>query len=197
MAISNPRNERFYLRLIKEGKLKVTKDGRAFNLVTGREIATTKKTGYRKLSWQDPRTLKIVQIQLHRLVWCVFKGIPEDNSLVINHKDGCKQNCRLSNLELTDDLGNARHAVQTGLHRAPRAEDNGIAVFTNAQVRGLRRRFAQGLRTVEDITEKYQVHRSTVTGMLRGKTYKSIVTGYEKDCAMMLKNAPSNCYGNR
>jgi len=39
MAKPNLKNEKFFLRLIKDGKLKITKSGRAFNLVTGKELA--------------------------------------------------------------------------------------------------------------------------------------------------------------
>jgi hypothetical protein len=113
---ANLSNERFFLRLIKAGRLRVTKSGRAFNEDTGKELAKN-SAGYRKLSWLDPDTGKIKQVQLHRIVWAAFKGVPDDPELEINHKDGIKQNCRLSNLELATSQQNNLHAKRTGLNQ--------------------------------------------------------------------------------
>jgi len=188
MANANLKNEKFFLRLIRDGKLKVTKSGRAFNLVTGREIGKARPgfNSYRKLSWMHPKTRKIVQIQLHRIVWSSVNGIPEDPDLIVNHIDGYKPNCRLSNLELTDDAGNAQHAITTGLNVPKKAEENGNAVFTNGQIRGLRRKFAQGLIDVKYITEKYSVSKFTANALLKAKTYPSVKSKYTRQCQRLL-----------
>jgi hypothetical protein len=198
MAKANLENEAFFLDLIREGKLKITRDGRAFNLVTGREIAKEKPgvsaNAYRKLSWQHPLSKRIVQVQLHRIVWARFRGIPDDPELIVNHRNGNTQNCGLSNLELTDDTGNNRHARDTGLVDIwlSQAENNSQSAFSNAQVRALRRKFAKRVIDVDYILGTYRVSRTTATWMLRGRTYSAIVTGYEKTCADILKSNPFN-----
>lgn len=50
---------------------------------------------------------------VHRLVGMVFLGL--DSGLVINHKDGDKQNNSLSNLEVVTQAENLKHARDTGL----------------------------------------------------------------------------------
>lgn len=178
MRQANVKNEEFFLQLIEEGKLKISKKGIATNLVTGRVIGKPpgKGTGfeYRKLTWMCPVTRKIKQVLLHRLVWARYKGIPEDPTLVINHKDGDKMNCALSNLELVTKTRNNKHAVEKGLVYVPQGEERENAAFTDAQVRKLRRLYSAKKITRKEIAKKYGVHTVTALYMLQGKTYKHV-----------------------
>lgn len=186
MTIANINNEKFFLKLIREGKLKVTKDGRAFNLVTGRQIGN-QSYGYKKLSWQHPKTKKIIQIQLHRLVWAYFNGIPDDN-LVLNHIDGNKQNCALSNLELVSVKENNRHAQKAGLVYIPKGEEKPNAIFSDEDVRELRKLFATNPNiTCKQIALQYNCHIGSVSSMLKGVWYRHIVTKYDVQCKRKLK----------
>lgn len=170
---ANLKNDSFYLYLIKDGKLKITKSGRAFNLTTGKEIATS-RMGYRKLSWAHPVTKKIIQIQLHRLVWITFKGPFYDATLQVNHIDGDKTNCRLGNLESTDNLGNVRHAIEKGLIFIPKGDDRPNATWTDEEVLKLRSIFLKELTTPMKVAKQFNVSCSTASWMLRGKTYKHL-----------------------
>lgn len=176
MALANTNNEQFYLNLIQQGKLKVTKEGRAFNLITGREIGKIKQGcfGYRKLSWMDPTTRTIVHIQLHRLVWAYFNGIPQDNTLVINHIDGNKQNCNLSNLELVTPLANREHAYAHSLMHVQKGGDKVNAKFTDDDVIKLREEFALNNITVKQIMAMHNCSNVIVYNMLKGKSYSHI-----------------------
>lgn len=157
-----------------QGKLKVTKDGRAFNLTTGKELAKQKASGYRKLSWLCQKTRKIVQIQLHRLVWIVYKGYTDDPYAQVNHKDGNKSNCRLSNLELTDSSGNVRHALKTGLTYVLVGDDKPNAIWSDSQVTKYRRLVINGSVTVSQVAKKFNCARATASAMLKGKTYAHV-----------------------
>lgn len=176
MPKANLKNEEFFLRLTAKGKLKVTKSGRAYNLVTEKEIAKAKpgSTSYRKLSWLNKKTGKIVQVQLHRIVWAAFNGVPDDPDLEVNHKDACKQNCRLSNLELITGTANTEHARTLGLIPVPLGGARSNSVFSDKQVTRFRRKVKAGTLTAKDIAEKVGCNVVTVYYMLRGKTYSHI-----------------------
>ena len=104
--------ERFFLKLVEAGELKVTKNGLVTNLNTGRRIGYKTNHGYIAIGWKvDGRTRHIL---VHRLVWLVFVG-ELTPGLVLNHKDGDKTNNRLRNLEEVNVSENVQHAYDTGL----------------------------------------------------------------------------------
>lgn len=189
---SNLKNEKFFLRLINKGLLKVTRSGQAWNLKTGKELAAQRDiaiTGvYRKLSWQHPETKKIVQVQLHRIVWAHFKGVPSTDA-VINHKDGNKQRCCLSNLESTTHEGNSKHAHRTGLIFHPRGDDKPNAKFTDSEVAKYRKKFALGLVRRTVIAKEKNTSIGVVSGMLQGKTYSHVISKYDSKCIEICKQS--------
>lgn len=171
---ANLSNEAFFLDLIVDCQLYVTKSGKAYNLNTGKEIATTSKKGYRKISWQDPTTKKIRQIQLHRLVWCAFKGIPPNAELEVNHKDGNKQRCCLSNLELVRPRKNLKHARRLGLLVDPKGERKPNALFKDKDVIRYRKLYALGKITASDVVKEVGCSMPTASWMLSGRTWKHL-----------------------
>lgn len=170
---ANLQNDAFYLSLVEEGKLKVTRSGKAYSLKTGKQLGK-QRIGYRKLSWMCDKTKKIVQIQLHRLVWLVYNGPIADDKIQINHKDGIKSNCKLSNLELTTNKGNAKHAIKNGLVYIPVGDDKPNAIWTDSEVIKYRRLFAKGKLRIVDVAKKHTCTISTASGMLRKLTYKHL-----------------------
>lgn len=170
---ANLKNEKFFLALIKKGLLRVTKNGRAFNVSSGKEVATN-KVGYRKISWLNKITGKIVQVQLHRLVWANFKGLIPDPELEINHKDGDKGNCALRNLEVTTSRGNIAHARANKLLVDPKGEKRPNAIFKDAQVVRLRQLYDKGRITATQVKHKFGCSMSVACSMLKGGTYKHL-----------------------
>lgn len=168
---ANLENDKFYLSLIEKGYLKVTKSGQAFNLVTGKEIGKG-TDGYRKLSWLNPVTQKIVQIQLHRLVWAYFKGVLKDRNIQINHKDGIKANCRLSNLETVSSKENSEHARRNNLVFINTGDGKPNALWSDEEVQHYRKLFRQRKVRPTDIAREYSCSIATVSYMLNRKTYK-------------------------
>ncbi len=67
---------------------------------------------------------KIKRMRVHRLVAIAFIPNP-DNKPYVNHKDGNRQNNKVSNLEWNTPSENAQHAVATGL----RSKTRGRAVI--------------------------------------------------------------------
>ena len=108
----NLKTEKLFLGLVKSGYFIVYKNGTVLNTKTGNLLGTTKTKHYINITF-GPRS-KRVGIGLHRLVWLVFKGdIPLNKE--VNHKNGIKNDCRLSNLELVTRSGNTKHAYDIGL----------------------------------------------------------------------------------
>jgi hypothetical protein len=159
-------------------------DGTVINNITGTEYNATDSSGYKKVSYSYKK--KIWQIQSHRLVWVAFNGPIEDDSLVINHINGIKSDNRLVNLELVSVGDNARHAVRTGLSRVLRSEEKPNAVFTNDDVKYLRKAFANNVLSIQEIQIKYKCSFNTVKSMLVGYTYYSINTKYCPACKQIL-----------
>jgi hypothetical protein len=63
--------------------------------------------GYKKVTLAKDG--KPHHFQLHRLVAQTFLPKPKNDFTIVNHKDGNKLNCALSNLEWTCRKGNAQH----------------------------------------------------------------------------------------
>lgn len=66
-------------------------------------------TGYLRVQLQN------IDQYIHRIVAREFLGSVDNKE--INHIDGNKANNRLSNLEITDRIGNQNHAYDTGLNK--------------------------------------------------------------------------------
>lgn len=77
---------------------------------------------YKPLSTiQGPKNFRI-----HRLVLMTFCFIPGCENLYVNHKDGIKTNCIITNLEWVTAKENSIHAVNTGLNTYKRVDDETI-----------------------------------------------------------------------
>ena len=166
---ANLENEHFFQQLITDGLLKVTRSGRVFNLKTKRELGRFKSEDkYRSITWKGNK-----HIQVHRLVWGSFKGVPVNPTLVINHLNGKPGICSLKNLELVTDGENKLHAYANGFKVAVvgKGSANPCAKFTDAQVRKFRKLHSAGKLTQRDICVTMKVTQATVSSMLNRKTY--------------------------
>lgn len=100
---------------------------------------------------------------VHRLVVTAFIGpIPE--GLVVNHKDGDKQNNTVANLEVVSVSENNRHARNAG---------KGGAKLTLAIAEQARAERANGASTVE-LMSRYGLSRSGMKRLIRGESYVSM-----------------------
>lgn len=126
---TNQEKQEFFLDLIRNKLLVVSKEGDVFNVKTERNIGHIRQDGYRGISYMDPKTRIIYKISLQRLVWIAFHGIIP-SQLVINHIDSNKLNNNLNNLEAVTVKDNWNHAVNAGkileniLQISPRARSN-------------------------------------------------------------------------
>lgn len=110
---------------------------------------------------------------VHQLVMLMFVG-PVPAGHQINHKDGNKSNCKLSNLEYVTPLHNNLHAIRTGLRKASpgkRGETNRIAKFTNKQADEIRRLHVAEKIGRNALARKHGVARSTIGRILSNESY--------------------------
>lgn len=190
MAKANLESEKWFLKQVNNGELTVTKDGRIFRSKTQHEFLAKDSSGYKKVPLQNPENKRIMQIQAHRLIWISFNGLIEDETLQINHINGIKYDCRLSNLELCNQKYNSEHAAENGLLNPTIGENQRASKLLDSEVSFIRRKFAEtnGAYSVKDISKEYSISKSSLNGILKGTGYKHVVTGFEEICTEILNN---------
>lgn len=107
---------------------------------------------------------------IHRLVAMHFidnpLGLPE-----VNHKDGNKLNCHVSNLEWCTNLENQQHAWRTGLKVARYGEDNNFHKLTEAQVLEIRSKYIPRLYTQKQLALEYGVTQGNISCIILNKSW--------------------------
>ncbi len=108
--------------------------------------------------------------KVHRLVAEAFIPNP-DNKPQVNHKDAVKLNNTVENLEWVTPRENIRHAFRLGRMPSRMGEHGNKAVFTNEQVRNIRK-MAKAIM-YKDIGAIYRVDPATISRLVRKVTYKN------------------------
>jgi len=122
-------------------------------------------TGYKNVSLYKNGKRKYALV--HRLVMQSFVGqCPEGN--VVNHKDGNKTNNKLDNLEYITPSENVLHAFAIGL-RNNRGESQYLSKLTEDDVCEIRERLDK--ETQKSIADSFNVNKSTIGNIARGKTW--------------------------
>lgn len=121
---------------------------------------------------------------VHSLVAAAFIG-PRPIGQQVNHKNGDRAFNVLGNLEYMTPKENTRHAYRV-LHRRPSnlpgvsnpasvGECNGRAIFTENDVREIRRLYATGTHTQQVIAERFGTTRGVVSLITRRVNWKHVV----------------------
>ena len=105
-------------------------------------------------------------ILLHRLVADLYIPNPE-NKPEINHKNGVKTNCAVSNLERVTRLENQRHAIENEFIKQ-KGEDSANSKLTNIQAEYVR----NSSKSINELANELNVHRGTISRVKLYKTYK-------------------------
>ena len=108
---------------------------------------------------------------IHKLVAQYFVENP-NNFKVVNHKDTNKLNNHKDNLEFTTFSGNSKHAYDKGLITIRKGEECNLSKLTERDV--LEIRDLKGKMTHREISEKFNVSRSTITQILNRTLWKEI-----------------------
>lgn len=107
-----------------------------------------------------------------RLVALHFVPNPE-NKPEVNHINGNKLDDRAINLEWTTAKENTAHACKNGLRGDYSGSKNGNSKLTEKQVLEIRKEAASGKSQIE-ISKMFDVDNSSVSNILRGKTWNHI-----------------------
>ena len=107
---------------------------------------------------------------VHKFVALAFLG-ERPPLMEVNHKDGNKLNNHWTNLEYVTGRKNYDEAVKLHLHAHGTAHTH--AKLDDAQVRELRQRYSAGER-LKDLAEAFNVNKSTLQALFKGKTWKHI-----------------------
>jgi hypothetical protein len=108
------------------------------------------------------------QYQVHQLVAMSFIPNPL-NKKETNHKDGCKTNNNLTNLEWVTRKENAQHAARMGLIKGNRK-----GKFTPNDIQIIRGRLQQG-DSQSQIARDYKVDQSTISDIHTGQSWWHVV----------------------
>ncbi len=140
-------------------------------------------SGYLRVGLRKGTPLQMKKI--HHLVLEAFNG-PRPHGHEANHKNGCKTDNRLENLEWSTRLDNVAHAIRTGLfptgnrhgtrtrprdgHPFSQGESNLNAVLTLPSIAAIRR-LARSGTTQKELASVYGVGKSAIQKVLSGKTW--------------------------
>lgn len=112
----------------------------------------------------------------HRVIAEIFIPNP-NNKDTVNHKNGIKNDLRVSNLEWCTRSENSCHAYRTGLSKAnpKKGEDNSRTKLTNLEALEIRRTYRPG-KVNKPVFEKYKdkISKSGFNKIARGETWKHI-----------------------
>jgi len=137
--------------------------------VKGRKLKQAMSNcGYAVVSLRNPDGR--ITRSVHRAVVETFIG-PIPDGLVVNHKNGCKHDNRLSNLEIVTSSQNAKHAVATGLQKPMSGEKNGQAKMDVCSIENICRDIMQG-KTNADIGITYGLHERYVSLIRHKRRWK-------------------------
>jgi hypothetical protein len=138
----------------------------------GRKLkAAINRYGYAVVSLRKPDGSFTRSV--HRAVVETFIG-PIPDMMVVNHKNGCKHDNRLSNLEVVTPSQNSKHAVAMGLQRPMSGEKNGQAKMDVCSIEHICRDIMQG-KTNAEIGATHGLHERYVSLIRHKRRWKAYI----------------------
>lgn len=137
-------------------------------------IATFSNNGYQTVSIK-PDNKKRQSILVHRLMALTFlspNNDPLPSNVWVNHKDGNKQNNKLSNLELTTPRENHIHARDVLKRRYVRGVENGMSKLTNEAAEAIRQLFNLGW-SQHKLSRAFQVTQPAICNIINNLSFKN------------------------
>lgn len=107
------------------------------------------------------------QTGAHRLVWRKFNGpIPE--GMIINHKNGLKDDNYPNNLALSTYSDNSSHAHKEGLSDQY-GQKNPAVKLTDREVAQIRLAYSDGRHTMKELGKRFGVSFKTISKIVKGQ----------------------------
>lgn len=154
------------IEVSNRGRLRNRRTGTVYRLFENQK-------GYLQVCLAKGRAAKRV-IRVHRAVAETFLPAPEAGAAV-NHKDGCKRNNEVSNLEWCTPSANMKHAYRTGLMPSDlnRGELNGNTTLSREQVEQIRAAYIPGDREngTRGLARRFGVDHMTISRIIRGLSW--------------------------
>lgn len=151
-----------------------TEDGHIYSEHLKRNISEFfDKDGYKKVRLSNgDGTRKVFSV--HRLILETFSPRDDSANLQVNHIDGDKTNNAITNLEWVTAKENVQHAFKIGLRK--NIEDNNCAphTLTSEQVKEIIILLLQKEYTIQQIADKFKVHKSAIEHIKYKKTWKTL-----------------------
>ncbi len=148
----------------------VSDRGRVMNTRTGYILKPANdKDGYHLITLCNRG--KQVTRWIHRLVAIAFLG-DTSKGMMVNHKDGIKQNNDIENIEYVTRSGNEKHASEMGLKA--RGERNSKAKLTEVDVRTIRDLYKSGGYTQVRLGEIYGLSHRGIGHIVNRKNWKHV-----------------------
>ena len=125
------------------------------------------KDGYLRVQF-DGKTKTV-----HRIVAKSFLKTSK-NKLVVNHKDGNKQNNNISNLEWVTSSENQKHAYQNNLKPRLIGIKNGRCKLTNENVEFIKKNYVpfSKIYGAKALSKRFGVAPQTISAIITGQNWK-------------------------
>ncbi len=160
----------------------VYEDGRLFSKYCNRFLkGDLTKHGY--ISYTLSINKESVCIKAHRLVAMLFLDNP-NNYPIVNHIDGNKLNNHYSNLEWMERGKNSSIRKNRG-----QGTTNHEAKLNENQVHEICDLLVNSNLTLEEIGKRYNVKKSTIGNIYKGKNWKNITKEYDFSCRITIRNS--------
>lgn len=128
--------------------------------------------GYKKVNLHRNGTSKCFYV--HRLVAINFLPISDNpENRIINHKDGCRDNNNVLNLEWCDHMHNINHAWDIGLTKS-KGEKHPKANLKSEDVLFMRELFKTGHYTKRELQHVFNVSHGCVSDIIKLRTWKHL-----------------------
>lgn len=147
-----------------EGLYLVSRDGQIKGIKSGKILKQcVAKSGYKIVGLCSHGVRKNVQV--HRIIALAFLQNSQ-NKPEVNHKDGCKTNNAIENLEWATRQENSQHAFENGLMNLSNIK------LTPNDVKKIRKRYFLDKKTYNQIAEEFNLSLSHVEGVVLKHRWK-------------------------
>ena len=172
------KNEKIFFKLVERGVFKLYKNGKIYKCKRKiqwkneykdcklRLMKTMSSKGYIHIGFSYNE--KVIHIKAHRAIWIFFNG-EILKGLEINHKNGVKDDNRLSSLELVTRSKNCLHAYKMGLINVV-GENNGNHKLTEKKVLKVRKLLKEGL-SQRKIAKIFDVNKGAISHINVGRSW--------------------------